>query len=267
MLMKKCIGATLACALALCAWSGTALATPVNIGGVMFDTDSPLDLKIQALNYRETSLANPPNAGDTVMGYGQIGSINGKLDSEFCGSNCDLTFTFEFTFGSIDPTASNMLVFSAGTINFYVGADGSFNELDPTTAGVGPLWLSLSGHAAPQLPFTNLGVVYSTVQGPIGAPTAGSTGFGLFDVTGGMAASHTDTNTVDDGIGGWADFSLASSFYTDPAGICTGNTCYPITGTGTLLGDSVVPEPGALGLLGLGLVMTGFFIRRRRREA
>ncbi|HET8554918.1 MAG TPA: PEP-CTERM sorting domain-containing protein [Rhodanobacteraceae bacterium] len=262
MLMKKSLGVALACALALGAWSGTTLADPVNVGGVVYDADSPLDLTIQALNFRETSV---DSVGDVLMGYGQIGSINGADPSEFC-PGCDLTFTFQYTVSSIDNSGENpQVVFDPGMINFYVDDTQSFDVTDPSTAGMGDLWLSLAGHTAPYTGFTSTGQLYSTILGPVGNPESGSSGFGLLDVTGGLAAPWIDTNAQIDG----ADLELDSSFQYNPSGICANDICYPISGTGQLIGQTAVavPEPGEAGLLGLGLALLGFFAWRHRKEA
>src|SRR3546814_12434616 len=50
MLKKKSIGVALACALALGAWSGATLATPIDVNGVHWDSSSPFDLTVQSLN-------------------------------------------------------------------------------------------------------------------------------------------------------------------------------------------------------------------------
>lgn len=259
MFKKKGFGIAIACFMALGAWSGSALATPVTVGGVTWDPASPLDVTIQALNFRESSV---DTVGDVLQGYGKIGTLNGPGESVFC-PGCDLTFVFQYTVSHIGGTATNpKVVFTGGSIDFYVDNGETFNVLDPSTAGVGLLWLSLSGHAAPYTGFSTIGELYSSISGPIGSPNIGSFGFGMLDVTGGLAHMNFDTNSKTDG----ADFELVSSFQNNPAGICQGNICYPISGTGQLLGASV-PEPGEIGLLGLGLGMLGLLIRRRYKEA
>lgn len=269
MLKKKNIGIALACALAFGAWSGSTLAAPITVGGVTWDPTSGADLTIQSLNLRETPVSN---VGDVLHGYGQIGSINGE--TSFC-SGCDLVFTFAYT---VKSTAGNQVVFNNGGYQFYVVPSGSFDFGDPTSAnGAGTPWLTLAGHTAPRTGFADPnGQLYATVNGTISNPQLGSGGFGLVDATGGEAWHYMDSDFWSDGIGGFADFQLVSSFSVFPWGGCAAtpttdlsNVCsYPIQGNGSLTGKSVpVPEPGAAGILGLGMAFLGLFAWRRNKEA
>jgi hypothetical protein len=267
MIKKKYIGAALACALAMGAWSGSALSTPVNVGGVQWDTTDGLYLTIDSLNLRESSVSK---AGDVLTGYGQIGSIDGN--NGFC-SSCDLTFTFTYTVQSVN---SNQVVFNGGVFQFYTQAPGSFNTLNPSSVGGTP-WVTLTGHTQKNATFTdNIGQLFATINGTVANPTGGSNGLGLVDATAGPAWTYLDFNNVADGLGGFADLNLNSSFLTKPVTGCTSispnpaDVChYPIHGTGELTGSAspmTVPEPGALGLLGLGLGALGFAVWRRRKE-
>jgi len=265
MLTKKGIVTTLACAIALGACSGAALATTINVDGVHWDSASPFDLTIQTLNLRESSVST---VGDVLTGYGQIGSINGN--NNFC-SGCDLTFTFTYTVSGIN---GNHVTFDNGSFQFYVAPAGSYSQANPNSATLGTPWVTMAGHTAPSADpsFTTVGQLYGTVNGTISHPTSGSDGIGLVDVLGGPAAAFLNSNTVDDGIGGFADFSLNSSFLTKAARTCTSispdptSVChYPIEGNGSLIGATVVPEPAELGLMGLGLGFLVFLVQRRRK--
>jgi hypothetical protein len=276
MLTKKSIGIAVVCALALGA-SGAALATPITVGGVTWDPASGFDLNINALNLRETSVSA---VGDVLHGYGQIGSINSN--NGFCvgtgGAGCDLTFQFTYTVQSLGLGGSGnpQAIFTNGTIQFYVNPKDSYNMQFPTSAGPGTPWLTLTGHTGALTGFTGTGQLFSNINGTVSDPTSGSNGNGYLDATGGPAMKHVDSHTISDGMGGWADFSINSSFLeqifkgcgstpsTDLDNVCA----YPIQGTGNLIGSSVkVPEPSEIGLLGLGLGALGLLLRRRRKEA
>ena len=267
MLTKKGIGTALACAIALGASSGAALATTINVDGVHWDSASPFDLTIQTLNLRESSVSA---VGDVLTGYGQIGSINGI--NSFC-TGCDLTFTFAYTVTGI---SANHVTFDDGSFQFYVSPAGSYSQANPNSATLGTPWVTMAGHTAPSADpsFITVGQLYGTVNGTVSNPTSGSDGIGLVDVLGGPAAAYLNSNTISDGIGGFADFSLNSSFLTKPASTCTsispdsGSVChFPIEGNGSLIGATVGPEPAELGLMGLGLGFLGFLIQRRRKAA
>lgn len=268
MLTKKSFGIAFAAALALGA-SGAALATTIDVNGVHWDDSSRFDLTIQSLNLRETSVSN---VGDVLTGYGQIGSINHNND--FC-TGCDLTFTFTYTVRSI---TGNQVVFDMGSFQFYTQAAGSFDAGIPGSAVGGTPWVTLTGHTAPRTGFADPnGQLYATVNGTIANPDIGSGGFGLVDATGGPAMSVLDSNFWADGLGGFADFQLSSSFQSFPASGCgttpttnLDNICtYPIEGNGSLIGKTAtaVPEPAELGLFGVGLGLLGFFMWRRRKES
>lgn len=287
MLTKKSIGIALAAALAL-GVTGVASATIVNVDGVSWDTASPFDLNVNALNLRETevspAIGTPGTPGyvpaiTTLYGYGQIGSINGN--NNFC-SGCDLTFTFTYTVKAFGTSGSGnpQVVFDGGTAQFYVSSPGSYNEANPSSASMGTQWLTLTGHTGSVTGFSTTsatGTLFSNVNGTIANPLTGSNGIGFLDATGGPAMGFVDSRSQADGLGGFADFSFNSSFLIQPAGGCgttpttnLDSVCtYPIQGTANLIGASrlSVPEPAEIGLLGLGLGFLGFLIRRRRKEA
>lgn len=265
MLTKKRIVTALACAAAL-GVSGAALATPVNVDGVTWDTDSQFNLQFQSLNLRETSISQ---VGDVLTGYGQIGSINSN--NNFC-QNCDLTFTFTYKVKAIDGL---QVVFDSGSFQFYVGAAGSYDAGNPSSATTGTPWVTLSGHDSANPAFLTQGQLYSTVVGTAANPQNGSNGYGLVDATGGDAAPYLNIYQISDGMGGFANLTLNSSFLFQPANGCgttpstnLDNICaYPIEGNGSLIGKPLaVPEPGEVGLLGLGVGLLGFFMWRRRKE-
>ena len=268
MLTKKTIGLALAGALALGA-SGAALATPVNVNGVQWNTSDGLYLTINSINLRETEVKQ---AGDVLTGYGQIGTIDGNTN--FC-SGCDLTFKFTYTVQSVN---GNQVVFNAGSFQFYTQAAGTFSATNPNSVNTSNPWVTLTGHESKNATFTDdIGQLFATVTGTVTNPQNGSSGFGLVDATSGDAMPYLDFNNVPDGLGTFADLNLNSSFLFSPAfnAGCTStpssnanSVChFPITGTGELTSIPVaaVPEPSELGLLGLGLGALGFMVWRRRK--
>jgi hypothetical protein len=232
MMKKKTAGIALACALAMGAWSGAAFSTPVSVNGVNWDTSDAFYLTVDSFNLRETQVAN---VGDVLTGYGQIGSIDGN--NGFCTS-CDLTFKFTYTVQSIN---GNQVVFNGGSYQFYTQAAGSYNVANPASVG-GTAWVTLTGHTSKNATFTdNIGQLFASISGSVADPTVGSGGLGMVDATAGPAWTFLDFNNVADGLGGFADLNLNSSFLTKPAAGCTAispnpaDKChYPIGGTGEL---------------------------------
>jgi hypothetical protein len=250
--MNKFLLNGLAAAALVTGFAGAANAGVVTVGGVTWDTDSGLDVEIKSLDLRETAIAN---VGDTLTGYGLIGLLNGTTSTSFC-SGCELTVVFDNF--QVKNITGNQIIFSGGTVSFYVDSSPDYSVADNTSAADGTLWLQLSGHETTYTGFSDTGTLFSTIVGTPSAPLLGSQGNALFDVSGGLAASYFDTNGENDG----SDFVFSSSF--NITGDIPG---YPISGTGQLNGDSSipVPEPATIGLMGIGLVGLGFMSRRRRK--
>lgn len=256
------------------AMSMTAQAGDINVGGVIWDPDSPFDAEIKT-DLLEKAIAN---VGDMLEGIGQVSKLNAL--NNFCPS-CELTFEFggfelqSAVFNAISGETD--LRFSDGWVNFYVQDINAVDfssyglGLDKSAATDGDLWLSLVGHNN----------TASILGGPLGTlfgsaaffGTGGDDGqgSGLMDVINddmialngalvkGLANNNFDTDTKTDYIGGTADFNFSSSF--QPLGFVTPDG-YALTGTAELKGDSI-PEPSTVALLGLGLL--GFAAARKHK--
>ncbi len=224
--------------------STAAIASPMNIGGVVWDPDATLsfpsksDFEMNG-NIVETAL-NGFTPGQIVTGRGIAGSINSFTNnvSSFC-PGCELTFTFSMELVSASLTD---FVFKDLALNFYVDSTPDYTGGDDGTAGDGVLWLSLALNPSNFLTGTGTN---------IGTGSDTGNGNGVLDVIGGLAMGHFDTNG--EVFGG--DMVLSSSFQPAGPGL--------LSGTFDLTGNSI-PEPASLALLGLGLLgMAG----ARRRKA
>jgi hypothetical protein len=181
-----------------------------------------------------------------------------------------LTYLFS---GYTAAASGTGLSFTGGLVQFYVDFTSNFDPLSANSAGNGVLWLTLEGRNHQDLLTGVDGTLHSTAT-PILVGAAGN-GRGFLDVKTGVGlgvaqdAFNTNTRTIlePDGVTlGKADFQFTSSFQLLPNGafVSDDGRTYSLFGSNDLQGNAVVPEPGTLALLGLGIV--GLVAARRRKS-
>ena len=256
--------------------SFSTVASPVNVGGVIWDPDASNEQILS--NIFEEAIFN---LGDTLSGVGRVSDLNGQGGSSIFCLGCELTFEFG-GFELVESDAASIpgltgFVFDGGWVNFYVDHSPNWNENDKSTASDGTLWLSLNGHVNSVITpgfFGNsnqIGTLFGNAQF-FGTGSDSGRGAGLLDVgiasgvdnpelgNSGLANSNFDTDKKSDNAGGFADIFFTSTFAPITG---TNNTDFDLVGGAVFFTDSI-PEPSSIALLGLGILGLASAARRKK---
>lgn len=277
---------TITSVLAAIGIAASAPASAIIVGGIDFGVlgGDPTKTHIETATLAQTFINGN---GQNASVYGYITTVNG--DNTYCADgsgNCGLFYTA--TFSGSQNFSSSYVEFTSATVSvFYsnVSPINLLNQDSPTNIATiqafngGNPWVTLTGHG-------NLGGIADPLAvvnggGILTGASLSGTGFGLFDVTGpgdASVISFLNANGVLDAAGGATDIVLTSSFNNTILNIfdqangfangCQDGTAvagaWCFQGTSNIRGDTQIPEPGILGLVGIGLLGLGAAARRRK---
>jgi len=274
-------------AVATCASFATTPTNAVIIGGIDFGALG-LTSHFEVGTVASTFAASP---GDPSQSYGFITTING--DSTYCAdgtANCSLYFIANSTISSVSPAVvGNDLYFSGTTVQVYYSGAPAINLLGQDSvanlAYISGLtdWVALEGENGVDPTAAGLVADNRDTETLTGA-TISVTGAGLLSVDLGgpglaSVAAYLDSNMIPTFTGAFADIAFTSSannFVLNPFDLAgpLGDSCvtplpsvgdWCLAGSLDLRGRTVVtvPEPGTLGLMGLGLLTLVAVARRQ----
>ena len=277
---------TITSVLAAIGIAASAPASAVIVGGIDFGVlgGDPSKTHIETATLAQTFINGD---GQSASVYGYITTVNG--DNTYCADgsgNCGLFYTA--TFSGSQNFSDSYVEFTSATVSvFYSDASpiNLLNQDSPTNIATiqafngGNPWVTLTGHG-------NLGGIADPLAvvnggGILTGASLSGTGFGLFDVSGpgdASVISFLNANGVLDAVGGATDIVLTSSFNNTILNIfdqangfangCQDGTAvegaWCFQGTSNIRGDTQIPEPGILGLVGIGLLGLGAAARRRK---